>query len=698
MLTDCGFWKSAFPPTVFKERTPMKATSRADLKLPYNPWIYFLVFLLSNTLLTFGSLPLVFRFWVLLLGLALPFFLYWATHVEVSPDQRPPYAVEIFTFQHRWIWIFPAGLGLFLRFWRLTDSGLWPEGDEALTGMSALELFQKWHWRLFQDFSQVSSLLSRLCFFTLKLSDNPFLSLYFPPAFLSTLTVLASYFAARRFFSSSFSFLASFLLALNLWAQLVGRTPLAGVLFPLWECGCFYVFGRYLFPSANSSRKKWTCFLGFCAGLGPLTIDPWEVVSFGIIVVIVFEFFKKRPRDYALLFVFFMGLGVALIPFLIAIRTQGFGHHILAVASWKNFSSWWVPVNVAMAYLSVLFWGGVKGLCVPPLGGFLNVLSASSFFVGCLELYRFRREPSTRFIAFFFLLFLSPGFLSNSMETYRIIPLLPLLVIVTALGAQSLWARLSSRGRATFLPLVLLTSLGLDWNRLFLPFNAEDRGTTIPPKQYCYEILKQLSDREGPGFIFPELVPEQSDHILTYATYFFNATLNSDVQARNVKWAAVFTLEHYRPVFSQRFPSSRWFDLPAEAGGPANRHGLVLIPLNPSLAGTFNSWNDFYSWYQGIEFKIIDLADGQPRTEILRNMARFYPWVPNDSLLQSFFFEKLAFNYSWEETFHPEDKEEGWGNLPKIFQQSFDKSCRDAVLSEKLILLMEEGRTIRPSP
>ena len=54
--------------------------------------------------------------------------------------------------------------------------------------------------------------------------------------------------------------------------------------------------------------------------------------------------------------------------------------------------------------------------------------------------------------------------------------------------------------------------------------------------------------------------------------------------------------------------------------------------------------------------------------------------------------EKLTYQFSWENTFYPEDTWTNWKNFSGVFQESFNQSYQDAELCEKYgHLLAVEG-------
>lgn len=660
------------------------------MKVPYDPVVYFGLFALSNLLVVHSPLSLSWKLWILLGGVFLPFLFFAATQSSPPSRAKPAFQVNEPLALPVWVWLALGAMVFFLRFWGVTDPAHWPGGDEALTGTSAIELLQRWHWNLFQNFSQVSTLLSRLTAFFLSLTGSSFFSLRFPPLLLSLLTIAMGVAAARQFFSKSTCFLVGVLLALGYWPVWVGRHAFSGVWIPLWECWVFYNLGRLWNASSPRSKRTWALVLGFSCALGPLTIDSWQAVSLFVLLVMIGKHFGN-PGMRSSFLPYFLSFALSLSPFLLAAFTEGYGRHILAVSAWKNFSSWMDPLTVAGSYLSLLVWGS-KGLCVPPWGGFLSPLYGAAFFLGLMELYRFRRQalPRSLFLASF--LFLLPGFLSNGVESFRIIPLLPILAVLTAIGLGSLLARFRSPSKILLLTALVAASAGMDAVRM-PPFRTAGIEGDAPLAEgyQCYLPLRALAASQGRGLVFSEMIPETLDWGLAYSTYPFNAAWGAP--SGDIQWAAVLTEIHYLPYLSKRFPSSKWLNFPPEKKGGIGRHVLGIIPMTPSNRSSLASWTDPYRILQGINLRIIALPNGRPRREILERLVSFYPSVPDDPFLQSCFFEKMLFNHSWEKTFHPEDPGAEGEDVTAILKRSFEKGYRDLVLCEKYgRLLATQGK------
>ena len=123
---------------------------------------------------------------------------------------------------------------------------------------------------------------------------------------------------------------------------------------------------------------------------------------------------------------------------------------------------------------------------------------------------------------------------------------------------------------------------------------------------------------------------------------------------------------------------------------------MGLIWMDPQSGSRLSSWKSFYSFYSNLNFRIMDLANGKSRLDILKDMVASYDRVPRDPFLQSCYFEKLLFNYSWEKTFYPEESWTNWDHFSIIFTNCFDRSSQDLVLCEKYgRLLASEGQIIQ---
>ena len=383
---------------------------------------------------------------------------------------------------------------------------------------------------------------------------------------------------------------------------------------------------------------------------------------------------------------FIPALGLA--PFVFSAFQEGYGSYLKDASALEGFNALH-QAHIMADYLAALFWGGpTQGAWLPSGGGFLNVLLGACFFTGALELYRFRTQAIPRFLAAAFALELLPGFLSHDIEIHRIVLALPVALAVSAIGLHTLVLGLEPRARAPVLAAFLALSSVLDLGRCGL-----FRAPAANEQKSCYDVLGPLERQEGPGLVLTDMIPSCVDFSLAYCTYPFNAAWNPQWAGKPLKWAALFTEGQYAAPLSHRFPRAQWVKLPGPGEGVPSRHVLGLFPLDPKTAPIFVSWSQYYLFNQQVNARILDIPSSQDRREVLREWLAFYPSVPRDPFLQSCFFEKLLFNYSWEKAFHPEDRWADWAEFSGVFHRSFAQSYQDVVLCGKFgRLLASEGR------
>jgi len=675
----------------------MKKRFKGDLDLSYDPWFYFFIFLAANILLSYFPLSLVTRLWIFLMGLALPLFFAVKSLPIVTPGEKPGYLVDPLPKGSipGWVWGIGLVAALFLRFGRLGDPAWWPGGDDSLMAMYSLDLLQHWKWRFFETLGQDPSTLSYFGWLVLRLTHSPILAVQFPPAAVSALTLVFGYVASRQFFPRTLSLIFSGLLAFNYWALSISIPFLPGILMPLWECLVLACLGRFLNSTVPAQRRFWSSLLGFTLGLGPFTFFSWPVLVLWVLGMMAIHFWKgSNPKGTDLSF-FILGFFLSMAPFLRATLEQGYGGYLSDASAWKNFSSWMAQVRIISDYVGVLFWGG-WGTWAPVQGGFLNALLGAFFFLGIIELFRFPKKALPLFLGLAFLLFLLPGFLSKDVETHRILLVLPLLLVIAAMGIQSLLLRTTPGKRTAILFSILLLTSALDVSRLFPSWDSffnRSVARTSNERLKCYGLMESLSRQEGPGLIFSEMIPNTQDYSLFYASSAFSAAEDPGLAPSPIKWAAIFTESHYAPLLAKRFPNSQWFSLPTGTIGVNSRHILGLIPPPSFESSLFQGWEAFYQALQRVNFQLIDSPAGRSHGPILKDLLELYPSVPTDPFLQSCFFEKLTFVYSWEKTFHPEDSWTDWDRFSGTFRHSFEKGYQDTVLCEKFgRLLLTEGK------
>ncbi len=642
---------------------------------------YLILFLSSNLILDYLPVSIAAKLWVLLLGVLLPLGIGLFQNQFRAASRIPLGSGEIFPAPSRWVWWIPCLLAVLVRLANLGGAWGWPSGDQSLTGMIAVELTQKWNWNLFQTFGQIPTFYSRFVYGLLQVTHLPLFSLYFPNALFSILALGIGWKAARQYFSTSFSLLLIFLFFFDALSLRFNRLayPIGPLM--LWELAVLYSLGRLLKTGKTASPVQ-AFLLGALCGCGPYMGPQWPVLWLWVLGVLALTKKKIPLRAWLAL-----GLSTVLFlsPFIFSILGNTFGGHISKIAVWSGFISWADQWRTWAAYLQILLGPGCGDSYTPSSQGFYNFILVAFFYVGLLEGLRWIRFPLIWAIGFGFFLAMLPGLLTINAEGFRMALVVPFFMVFTGWGIQAFLAEFPKTQRIRVLFLVLGLSALLNVDDFF---QLHQRLFRVPgawiqtEQQISYKLLNPLAKDQGPGNVFWGWGPEIRDFSLAYASYPFNAAENSRWDGQKTSWTALLTQSHYLPWLQKRFPQSQWNQIMIPGKGWAP----LAIGLFPDLPGTeaqMDQWKAFNYWMQSLDLKIMDQSNGVSRRAILEEMLAFYPHVPSDPYLQSCFFEKLAFNYSCEQAFHPEDTWVCWANFSDVFQNSFNRGIQDAELKDQ---------------
>lgn len=609
-----------------------------------NRWVYLLYSLLLNGLLTFLPLPVDLRWMLTVAGLGIP--AYWVfRHAQPKPGIQPVYSAEKGLPLPPLLLFLGLALAVFLRFYKLGTLFDWPTGDESWNGTLALALSRRWQWVFFCTTGQAPPLPVWASALFFKLGFPPGLSLWLPSALASVLTVVMVYLAVRRFLSPSLAAVSGGLAAFGFWPIYVGRFAHQGIWLPLWACGCLYLLGRLL-QASPASRGREAFFLGLAAGLGSFTFTPWPVL---VLPVAVAAFRKDRKGFLPFLAAMLAGMA----PFLAAAAREGYGHHISSEAVWNSHFSWIKQLGVIGDYFAVLFWGGVPpgSAYAPASGGFLNPLLSSFFWMGCLELVFFRRQALARWVGAAFLALTLPGFLTTYVETFRIAQVLPLLILITAVGFYSLLLSLPRAIRVPLFLILLLASSLFDLDRLVEPYRNLNRhhpafahGKSLE-KFRAYTVLSRKARKDGPGLIFTDfdspIFVDFDDSSLSLMTDPFNAALNPALDPAQAAWAAVYINVHYQPFLDERFPGFQWYWVTGDLHPPEGGEVLGVIALDGQNRPVLERWVGAHRALHQVEVGRFFRSDGD-LTGVLQDLGQDHVLMEGDPFLESCYWEKRA--------------------------------------------------------
>jgi len=170
----------------------------------------------------------------------------------------------------------------FFRLWQLANlpGGLFP--DEAANGQDALLILKGEHSPFFERGLGREALYFYLLAIPIALFGVGVWQIHIVSAFIGILTVIATWFLARKLFNTRIAFLASFFIATSTWHVILSRTGFRAILVPLLATLFFYF--TYLTFKEDSLKKRnlFAILAGLSVGLGFYTY-----ISFRAMIAII---------------------------------------------------------------------------------------------------------------------------------------------------------------------------------------------------------------------------------------------------------------------------------------------------------------------------------------------------------------------------------------------------------------------------
>ena len=525
---------------------------------------------------------------------AVPFtiLLYW--NLRAQPLPETDFAVP------PWLWACLIAGALLPRLWRLESLSVWPVADEGMYGYFATRLEQGWNWKLVNSPFNIAVPYSWILFTSFRLFQNSLMALWLAPALLGWGCLWFFPFLNRKIIPAPTAFYAFCWMAFGFWPLYLGRFSHQAVFFVFWECLSAFVLLRCLDSSAGDaaleSRWRWLAFL---TGLGFYTYLAWPMAAFIICAACL-----SRPlQPWSKRLTAFVQFGLlALLPAIPLFFSMGRNYHFYLEHLWSlgTPAGLWQRLQLPAAYFKNIFWGpGVRDLFGygPFWGGLLNPVQTSLFFLGAAALLKPRFQTKRLWVAAILAVLSTPAFLTNNFEMMRLTGLLPLLAYVIALGTRDLLASFPPLKAAVVFSLVLTGSFLLDSHHLFqvypeIPKTHPNYYGMHKSPEYgkAFAILKPLSQKEGPGLLLFNAVPDPYDQTLFVASYSFNAAENPRLDPKAASWAAVLANIHEEIYLSKVFPGMKWVwlseGLHREDGGLM----LAVVPIDTASRERIQRW------------------------------------------------------------------------------------------------------------
>jgi tetratricopeptide (TPR) repeat protein len=350
-------------------------------------------------------------------------------------------------------------------------------------------------------------------------------------------------------------------------------------------------------------------------------------------------------------------------------------HHPFLMDGWsfRDFD----PVSyliLAGSYITALFWGPDANLAYhaykPFWGGFLNPLMDSMFFLGAVEVVRdVKNNRLYQWIVFAVVLFLMPVLLAKNFEMFRLIELLPLLLLVSVLGLQTVLRTLEGKRRLLFLSIFWICSSGIDLYHLTVRY--PEIVKKLPPELWdgygfqrpcfdAYQILNRYAVNKGPGLILNDftapLETDPKEQSLTAACYPFDAGRNGHWQFQNGHWAAVFVEDIDVEYLKKRFTTATWYgfgpSLYANStwysaigyATPQRRYFMMWILIDPENAGIMKRWNLANLFIQDLLYQGLNPFEPDYRERMRENLANNHFLFQGDPFLENHYWNLVQEN------------------------------------------------------
>jgi hypothetical protein len=656
-------------------------------------WFCFIFFTVSNALLAYGHWDLETNLFIAFYGMLLPGVLFLFFQFRKIAPQTPENTQTFIPNNYdsiivpNLLWVSFCLFFLITRFYKLESIPFWPIKDDGHFAIQGIALSQKWHWQILWGECQSEPLILWILGIYFKFIEPSLFSLRFFPLLISAISILLGYWAARQFFTKSFSFLFAFFLAFGFWSFFYSRIDIGAItVFPL-QFAAFGWLGVSLNRLKNSSVFKISdiLILGILSGLGFYTYTVWPVVFLSVLIVLISKA-VETPKN--LKFVFFYGLIVLMTAFPMVLARLGQGG-LTHIQDQLNGSS---PLHLTVSYLTMLFWNGLESAPDGPVwGGVFNPVEGALIFLGFLSLGLNLKSKFSQWSFLSLFLLALPGVLGKTFDICHITQLLPLFCLGLVLGFEKLMIGVRSHYRWWVLAPVLLLSLILniyhylgpsqDWKSL----PAEKNDWTPVEYAKAYEILREVSRQSGSGYIFSEFNLDQFNKTLSVASYAFDALQNPKLSSQKPKWSALLINKYYIPFLKKRYPQSRWVILKKDDVRYHSDLSLGLIPTDSMTPQELDGWKK---------------ADRICRDTNLAIRMKAPPvsWMffRNDFLQSSNLFEKDRFLDSvfWEKIALLDSDRIDYGDTARDFQKAIHLGYPTANLFYNLGMVLKlEGDT-----
>ena len=544
--------------------------------------VYFVLAVLSLGFIACPNASWLLRLWIGVFGLLVP----WAIVVTLPPPStvRP----DIPSKSPFWVLALLIGVGFWFRFKDLTTFSSWPRVDEGLNDLIGIQLARRWDWSLFHLPAQMPPLYHWMLglLYQVLLPSHALTALV--PALWSFLAFLLLAFFMMRTLPAQVSWAAVALAAGSYWLCFIGRFSHPPVLMLALECALLALGPMIL------TRKPWAPWAAAALlALGTYSYFSWPLVFIAALGMLTLYARKKDLGTFGLPV---LAAVIGILPILWAALRGGYGGYLRQLAQANPTLA--DRMMVAGSYLGGIFGPPIlRGDYGPEWGGLLNPVTGALALCGLAWVSRKGAGPS-RWVAVLAIGMLLPGFLTRTVQFFRISQAVPFWILLAGLGLEAVRRSLPATRRTPVLILVVASALACDAYHLFVAYPAAwaqpgPRWTeNIKSIEYAraYPILEKLQQERGAGWILLFLQSDTSDATFFSETYRENLASNRGLKPPENGWTAVICDVHYQPFLRTRFHHARWFDLSEGLDRVDGGRVLGWIPPGDMPGGTLALW------------------------------------------------------------------------------------------------------------
>ena len=626
-------------------------------KARYDPRIYFILFILSNSVLSYSTLGIQIKVWIGICGIVVPWMAAILSYPQVATHESSNPKNESVLFPNALLGIALCGFALFLRLFQLTTLPVWPMWDDAYHAYYAIHQMLHWSFQMYFTVEHVQFPFYWFYALYYKIFPPSLISLWMFPALCSIVLLPIGYWACRQHFSRNFSFLFILVLAFSFWPIYLGKFCLSTGLQLIWEFIALGLLGSTL-KHQNFPEFQWRLLgLGIWMGLGfymyVIAYPTIGLLSLGMVCFCLYQ--RKNWRGVTNGLALVIPMILLFLPLVPGFTADVKGGHVHDYMVYGSGRVSYHQIITSLSYLTAILWGTVDKSYFnfgPLWGGYFNPFLGSAFLIGWIELFRSGKKVLFWGAVCVFTGYILPGFLSNTTEMMRILHVMPFCLLLAALGIQRLVTIFPKQRQVFILILIMTLSLSLDVYHLWGPYHRwavpdkDSAGSKSPEHFRAFQIIEKWHEEKGNGLVFSDFYFDVFDQSLYVTTYGFNAVANPGLSSSLAQWAAILIGPPEKSLLEKRFPSATFYNLSKGLDSSKFPVFLAMVPISSENKNVFLSWVPIHQEVQNLYPEIPFHVFPPSYDKVLWDLWAIYPGISKDPFLRECFLEKIS-EYLW---------------------------------------------------